>query len=171
MKHSAFILIVLLSFAGCSVSVTVMPEAPPGQEEVVDYHHVNTMIADRSVHLTLANGSVCDAGSVHLAPDSTSFLNEDKAVITIPTRSICKLELQSRTGGAAEGFMLGLCGGGLFGYGFGYSFCNEVHDDFIRGAGVAASTTLGALLGSIGGLTQGAVHGHRTEYIFKHPSH
>jgi hypothetical protein len=140
-------------------------------ERQLDVQRINDELGGAPAWIVLVNGDKYDAQEIRLGKDTTVFADRSQPRLQhIPTRDIVKIETRNHSQGAFDGLFWGLVGGGLFGYGLGETLTADVSRESSSTHGLAmfVMTAGSALLGTVGGVTYGAVHGHATEYTIIH---
>ncbi len=163
MRISLTSLLALLALTGCGLTHTLDPSA--GGERLAD---ANRRFAERPATVRLATGETRAAVSLHVAPDTTTWLDpETGALWAVPTQAVSEVTRHDRVRTRRHfvrqqlvfGAVLGGLGGAFMGDVFarGFPFGETDASTGRRAAGLVAGAAVGAGLGAAQAMATGSL--------------
>jgi hypothetical protein len=156
MKISFCLFFISLFVSGCSSTVEL--------SSAVD---ANREIGEGAATVSLKSGQEYEGREVRVSTDSTRFVDRNaKDILQFPNQDIRSIRVAHHGGGAVEGLLFGGLGGGALGLALGIGM--DTSGDEGMGKGLLLITCMA--VGSVGGLTFGAIKGHDYTFVFPNDS-
>jgi hypothetical protein len=164
---ACFLLISAFLISGCGYTVPVVLDCDTAHGDTVTVSKLNEKLADKEVVLHTSNGKTPNVQFMAASSDSCKYIDNSTGLpVTMPMRSLGRIEYRNHVNGAIDGFFEGA----LIGFGAGAILGAVTANHREAGVDAVFAGFAGGMLGAVIGAVWHGISGERTNYTIPQDS-